>query len=124
MEISAAVAALSALAHESRLEAFRLLVKAGPEGIAAGEIAAQLDVPAPTLSFHLAQLVRAGLLSSRRSGRSVRYALRVDGIRDLLGFVTQECCQGRPELCMPQEACADADLASAASEGDCGECAP
>ena len=100
MESCDAVSMLSALAHESRLEAFRLLVRAGPEGIPAGGIAAQLDVPSPTLSFHLAQLVRAGLVDSRRDGRSIIYSLRVEGIRRLLEFVTQDCCQGRPELCM------------------------
>jgi ArsR family transcriptional regulator len=101
MESSAAVSALSALAHDSRLQAFRLLVQAGPEGMPAGEIAAQLDVPPPTLSFHLAHLVRAGLIDSRREGRSVLYALRVDGIRELVAFITEDCCQGRPELCTP-----------------------
>lgn len=102
MEPDAAVSALSALAHDSRLRAFRLLVQAGPEGIPAGEIAAQLGVAPPTLSFHLAQLVRAGLIDSRREGRSVLYALRVDGIRELVAFITQDCCQGRPELCAPE----------------------
>jgi len=97
-----ATAALSALAHESRLRAFRLLVRAGTEGIPAGEIAAQLGVAPPTLSFHLAHLVRAGLIDSRREGRSVLYALRVEGIRELVGFITQDCCQGRPELCTAQ----------------------
>lgn len=102
METDVAVAALSALAHKSRLQAFRLIVRAGPEGIPAGEIAAQLGVAPPTLSFHLAHLARAGLVDSHREGRSVLYALRVDGIRDLLGFITQDCCQGRPELCPPE----------------------
>jgi len=101
MKAEAAVTALSALAHESRLEAFRLLVKASPDGIQAGEIASQLRVPAPTLSFHLGQLVGAGLIESRRDGRSVFYSLRVGGIRSLLEFITQDCCQGRPELCAP-----------------------
>lgn len=104
METASAISSLSALAHESRLQAFRLLVQASPEGIPAGEIAAKLGVAPPTLSFHLAQLVRAGLIDSRREGRSVLYALRVDGIRELVGFITQDCCQGRPELCAP-EAC-------------------
>lgn len=101
MEESSAVSALSALAHESRLQAFRLLVRSGPVGLPAGEIAEQLGVPAPTLSFHLAHLVRAGLVESQREGRSVRYSLRVDGIRDLIGFITKDCCQGKPELCTP-----------------------
>lgn len=100
-ETQSALTALSALAHGSRLEAFRLLVKASPDGLRAGAIAAQLGVTAPNLSFHLAQLVRAGLIESRRDGRSVFYSLRVEGIRALLDFVTQDCCQGRPELCAP-----------------------
>lgn len=104
MEISQAVTALAALAHSSRLEAFRLLAKAGTEGLTAGEIAARLDVQAPTLSFHLSHLVRAGLVDSERSGRTIRYALRVDGMRDLLSYVTEDCCQGRPELCAPRRA--------------------
>lgn len=101
MKIRAAVSTLSALAHESRLEIFRLLVKASPQGVPAGEIAKQLGVAPPTLSFHLAHLVRAGLVDSRRRGRSILYTLCVDGIRTLLEFVTQDCCQGRPELCAP-----------------------
>ncbi len=109
METETAVSALSALAHESRLRAFRLLVRAGSESVPAGDIAEQLGVPPPTLSFHLAHLVRAGLIESRREGRSILYALRVDGIRDLLGFLTQDCCQGRPELCAPDGACADGE---------------
>jgi len=111
MEDQTAIAALSALAHESRLQAFRLLVRKGPTGIPAGEIAAELGVAPPTLSFHLAHLVRAGLIDSQRQGRSVLYSLRVDGIRALLGFLTQDCCQGRPELCSPQDV---ADLDGAA----------
>lgn len=101
MECLAAVSSLSALAHESRLEAFRLLVKAGPTGLRAGEIADHLGIAPPTLSFHLAHLVRAGLVDSCREGRSILYSLRVDGIRELLEFVTQDCCDGRPELCAP-----------------------
>ena len=102
MELQAAVAALSALAHPSRLEAFRLVVATGPADMPAGEIASRLDVPPPTLSFHLAHLVRAGLLESRRDGRSILYSARADGIRALLTYVTEDCCGGRPELCAPQ----------------------
>lgn len=112
MEIRVAVQSLSALAHACRLEVFRLLVKASPQALAAGELAARLEVPPPTLSFHLALLVKAGLIESRREGRSILYSLRVDGIRDLLGFVTQDCCQGRPELCSPEHE----------SVGTCGTC--
>ena len=107
METGAATSALSALAHETRLRAFRLLVEASPKSLPAGMIASELGVPSPTLSFHLTLLVRAGLLDSQRQGRSVLYSLRVDGIRSLVGFVTQDCCQGRPELCAPKNAQAD-----------------
>jgi len=101
MKANEAITALGALAHESRLQAFRLLVRSAPKGIAAGDIATELGVAPPTLSFHLGHLVRAGLVDSRREGRSVLYALRADGIRDLVGFITEDCCQGRPELCAP-----------------------
>lgn len=92
---------LSALAQESRLKTFLLLVRKGPEGMAAGDIAAELEIPAATLSFHLKELTHAGLLESRREGRSVRYALRVEGMQEFLQFLSQDCCQGHPELCMP-----------------------
>jgi ArsR family transcriptional regulator, arsenate/arsenite/antimonite-responsive transcriptional repressor len=101
MEISSAIEALGSLAQESRLRVFRLLVNTGAEGIAAGEIAERLDVPQATLSFHLNHLRNAGLIESRREGRSIIYALKVDGIRDLMSFLTEECCQGNVELCMP-----------------------
>lgn len=101
MEPSSAIETLTALAHETRLGAFRLLVKAGPEGIPAGRIATGLGVAPPTLSFHLAQLVRAGLVETRREGRSVIYGLVPGGVRDLLGFLTEDCCGGHPELCAP-----------------------
>ena len=90
MEIKEAVLALSALAQDSRLAVFRLLVQAGPEGVAAGAIAEDLGIPPATLSFHLSQLTQAGLSETRREGRSIIYALRVEGIRTLLGFLTKE----------------------------------
>ncbi|MCC6486824.1 MAG: helix-turn-helix transcriptional regulator [Candidatus Hydrogenedentes bacterium] len=99
MEMKAAVDALSSLAQETRLEIFQLLVRQGPDGLAAGEIATALDVPSPTLSFHIAHLTRAGLLKCRRDGRSLVYAVHFEGMRDLLQFLTRDCCQGRPELC-------------------------
>ena len=99
MEINQAVAALLALAQESRLRIFRLLVPAGPDGLAAGYIAEQLDISPTTLSFHLKELLHAGLVESRREGRSIIYALRVDGMRDLLTFLVEDCCNGQPELC-------------------------
>lgn len=94
MELTAAVARLSALAHPSRLAAFRLIVRAGPEGVPAGRIGAALSVPAPTLSFHLKDLVRAGLVTSRRDGRTIRFALACDAVRDLLGYLVEDCCGG------------------------------
>jgi ArsR family transcriptional regulator, arsenate/arsenite/antimonite-responsive transcriptional repressor len=101
MEVKTAVTALTALAQETRLRIFRLLVQAGPEGIAAGDIAEALDTPAATLTFHLKELSHAGLITSERQGRSIRYALRIEGIRDLLRYLLHDCCKGRPELCGP-----------------------
>ena len=103
MEIKDAVTRLASLAQESRLETFRLLAKAGTDGIPAGEIAQHLEIPAATMSFHLNHLRNAGLIESRRESRSIIYALKPDAIRELLAFVTDECCQGRPELCRPTE---------------------
>ncbi|EMI19624.1 transcriptional regulator, ArsR family [Rhodopirellula maiorica SM1] len=101
MELNQAVIALSALAQESRLEVFRLLVRLGPEGLPAGQIAEKLKIPPATLSFHLKELSHAGLVESRKEGRSVIYAINVKGINCLMGFLTEDCCQGRPELCAP-----------------------
>ncbi|MEX2015009.1 MAG: metalloregulator ArsR/SmtB family transcription factor [Candidatus Hydrogenedentales bacterium] len=95
MELKTAIEALSALAHDTRLNVFRLLVRAGQDGLSAGDIAASLGVPAPTLSFHLAQLDRAGLVASRRDGRSIIYRVRFDAVTRLLEFLMEDCCQGR-----------------------------
>ena len=92
-----AIAALGALAHETRLTAFRLLVKAGPAGAAAGEIARVLDQPAATMSFHLAHLARAGLITPRRDGRSIIYAADFDGMRGLIDYLGEDCCAGWPQ---------------------------
>ena len=92
---------MSALAQESRLEVFRLLVGCGDEGMSAGEIAEQLQIPAATLSFHLKELRNAGLIDQERKGRSLIYQLNVDAMRRLLAYLMQDCCQGRPELCRP-----------------------
>lgn len=99
MEASDAVAAFGALAQETRLEVFRRLVKAGPNGLTAGEIAEGLKVPASTMSHHLATLERAGLATARRESRSIFYAADFEGTRRLLAFLMEDCCQGRPEIC-------------------------
>ncbi len=101
MEIIDAVQALSALAQDSRLRVFRLLVGQGADGMAAGDIARALDIPASTLSAHLSILVNAGLIRSTRQSRSIVYALDVEAARSLLGFLLEDCCRGRPELCSP-----------------------
>ncbi len=101
IDMSHAVESLSALAQETRLRVFRALVAAHPEGIPAGEIAAACGVPHNTMSSHLAILSRAGLASAERQGRTVFYRADLDGFRDLVGFLTRDCCQGRPEICAP-----------------------
>ena len=101
MEISQAVRALAALAQESRLETFRLLVRAGTEGVPAGKIAKELGVPAATMSFHLKELTNAGLIEQRREGRSIIYSLQVEAMQSLLAFLVEDCCQGQPHLCEP-----------------------
>lgn len=103
-----AVAALSALAHASRLAVFRLLVRAGPEGMAAGHIAREIGALPSTLSTHLAILDQAGLLHARREGRSIVYAVAYYRMRDLLGFLIADCCGGRAELCGSLPALAEA----------------
>lgn len=101
METDVAVKRLSAIAQEARLEVFRLLVKAGPEGMAAGEIARELDVAANTMSAQLLVLSNAGLIRARREGRSIIYSIAFDAMRDLLVFLTEDCCGGRAEMCAP-----------------------
>ncbi len=97
MKLNSAIEALGALAQETRLMAFRLLVRAGPGGAPAGEIARALGVPAATLSFHLGHLARAGLISRRRDGRSIIYAADFDGFQGLIDYLSEDCCAGWPE---------------------------
>jgi DNA-binding transcriptional ArsR family regulator len=99
MEMTQAIEALGALAQETRLSVYRLLVRQGPNGMNAGDIAKELGVTPATLSHHLAYLERAGLLRSWRVQRQIFYAAAYDGMRQLLTFLTEDCCQGRPELC-------------------------
>ena len=106
METPSAVNALSALAHAGRLQVFRLLVQAGPEGMAAGEIARATDSLANTLSTNLAILAAAGLVASRRDGRSIIYTAAYDQMRELLAFLMEDCCGGKPEICAPLAAIA------------------
>ena len=101
MKKSKVIAALSALAQETRLEIFRLLVQKGPEGMPAGEIGERLGQPSPTLSFHLNQLRFAGLVTSRRQSRLIIYSANYKAMNDVLAYLTENCCAGRPELCAP-----------------------
>lgn len=94
-----AVAALGALAQDTRLSVFRLLVQAGPAGMIAGAVAEKTGVPASTMSHHLATLERAGLVVSKRQSRLIHYTANYDGMRGLLSFLVADCCQGQPELC-------------------------
>jgi ArsR family transcriptional regulator len=95
MEMTDAVEALSAIAQETRLRIYRLLVEAGPRGLPAGQIGEQLDLPPATLSFHLAHLARAGLARNRQEGRFVIYAADFQNMNALVGYLTDNCCGGR-----------------------------
>jgi len=101
MEALDTVEALSALAQKHRLEAYRLLVEAGPEGMQAGQIATALDLPPNTLTFHFDRLRHAALVTVRREGRSMIYAARYDTMNDLLGYLTKNCCRGTNKKCAP-----------------------
>ena len=111
MKKSKVIAALSSLAHETRLEVFRLLVQKGPQGLPAGQLGDRLGLPSPTLSFHLNHLKHAGLISSRRESRSIIYTAAFDRMRDLLAFLIDDCCGGDPSICAP--------LAEVMSEAAC-----
>ncbi|CAM5331100.1 ArsR/SmtB family transcription factor [Sphingobium scionense] len=101
MDAHAAVAALSALAHPGRLDVFRLLVRAGKDGMASGEIARATGHVPQTLSGNLNILGHSGLISSRREGRSIIYTANYDRMTGLLGFLMEDCCAGKPEICAP-----------------------
>lgn len=101
MDTSTTVKALAALAQESRLNVFRLLVRSGTEGMAAGEIARRLEIPHNTMSSQLSILTNSRLVASRRDGRSIIYNVNFDGTRKLLSFLMEDCCQGSPDLCAP-----------------------
>lgn len=106
METKSAVASLAALAHEGRLSAFRLLVQAGHDGLAAGEIARRLEILPNTLSASLNILSHADLIASRRDGRSIIYTANYEAMRGLLAFLMEDCCGGSPEICAPLAAIA------------------
>jgi ArsR family transcriptional regulator len=112
MKKEKAIAALAALAQESRLDVFRLLVQSGPDGLAAGEIGARLGLPSPTLSFHLNHLKYAGLVTGRRDSRSIIYSADYKAMNDLLGYLTENCCRGSAELCAA-EVCQPAQATNA-----------
>ncbi len=116
MESNAAVASLSALGHGGRLSIFRLLVKAGAPGVAAGEIARRLDMLPNSLSANLNVLSHAGLITSRREGRSIIYTADYGAMSGLLGFLMDDCCGGAPEICGPLS-----DILAKAAECD-GTC--
>ncbi|MBP2293311.1 ArsR/SmtB family transcription factor [Azospirillum rugosum] len=126
MEKKAILSALSALSQETRLDIFRLLVQAGPEGQAAGAIAEALGVTPATLSFHLAQLTHAGLIVQRREGRSLIYSADFDRMNGLVGFLVENCC-GRPAnpsayapVCAPAPDAANAIGTGTDPKGRCG----
>ncbi|MBA2492045.1 MAG: helix-turn-helix transcriptional regulator [Gammaproteobacteria bacterium] len=103
MEKESVIAALGALAHESRLDVFRYLMQQGADGAPAGELAARLGLPGATLSFHLSALRHARLVRNRRDGRSIIYTADFEAMNAVLAYLTENCCQGRPEDCaIPQ----------------------
>jgi ArsR family transcriptional regulator len=105
MEKLGAIAALAALAQDNRLDVFRLLVQAGPDGMAAGGVADALGLAPNTLTFHFDRLRTAGLVTARREGRSIIYAARFEAMNDLLAFLTENCCGGAQEKCKPVTTC-------------------
>ena len=105
MDAKESVAALGALAHETRLEVFRMLVQRGPDGLPAGAIAAELDLPPSSLTFHLQQLTHAGLITQRRVSRQLIYATDFTAMNDLMAYLTENCCGGAAgcsPVCRPE----------------------
>jgi DNA-binding transcriptional ArsR family regulator len=100
MDITQAVATLAALAQESRLSIFRFLVQAGTAGVSAGRIGESLAIPAATLSFHLKELARAGLIASRQESRFIYYSVNYEHMAALMTYLTENCCQGMPGECL------------------------
>lgn len=105
MKTKFVIAALAALAQESRLAVFRLLVQAGPEGMAASKIAERLDIPASSLSFHLKELMHADMVSQKKEGRSLIYSVNFKTMNGLLTFLTENCCGGNPCSSRSSTAC-------------------
>ncbi len=105
MEIQSVLNAFGALSQESRLNVFRLLVQRGPDGLAAGTIAAQLGITPATMSHHLEQLSQAGLVSSRREGRSIIYSAKYDTMQNLINFLMENCCEGKIDCCNETTTC-------------------
>lgn len=101
MDENTALQSLSALSQETRLDAFRLLVRIAPEGLPAGEVGSKLGVVQNTMSAHLAVLARCGLITPQRTGRIIKYSANFTRVRELLLFLMQDCCQGAPEICEP-----------------------
>lgn len=99
--VEAAVDAFAALAHPTRLATVKLLVRAWPDGLSAGAVAAAVDAPASTMSTNFAVLVRAGLITAHKTGRSIAYAADLPGISRVIGFLVEDCCERRPEVCAP-----------------------
>jgi ArsR family transcriptional regulator len=104
MKQSQALLSFAALSQDTRLEILRLLVRAGPEGVAAGAVADAVGVSPSNLSFHLKELERAGLVSARREARSILYSADYGALRGLVSFITEDCCAGRREVCGPAKA--------------------
>ena len=116
MKKSQVIESLGGLAQESRLDIFRLLVQRGPEGLAAGVIGERLELPLPTLSFHLAQLKHAGLVNARRESRSIIYTANYKTMNDLVAYLTENCCGGGTELCVSVPRTADSRSARVQQE--------